>query len=141
MELGRRASTMAGTTSSARRRGAGAGGHGQGGGCCLAPWTSRSRGRRRRACCSGEVGRGTGLHPRKGRAARQGSSGRGTPWLLVSMGGRALVQTATGKEEDSVGKIAGGRHGQPTVWPSREAPRALQGEISQGRPPWERGRR
>jgi hypothetical protein len=30
------------------------------------------------------------------------------PWLLVSMGGRVLVKTATGKEEDSVGKNAGG---------------------------------
>jgi hypothetical protein len=69
---------------------------------------SRSRGRRRRAYCSGEAGRGTGFHPRKGGAARQGSLGRGTPWLLVSMGGRVLVKTATGKEEDSVGKNAGG---------------------------------
>ena len=43
----------------------------------------RSRGRRRRAYCSGEARRGTGLHPRKGGAARQGSSGRRTPWLLV----------------------------------------------------------
>jgi hypothetical protein len=32
-------------------------------------------------------------------------------------------------------------HGQPAVWPSREAPHALQGEMSQGRPPWERGQR
>jgi hypothetical protein len=93
---------------------------------------SRSRGRRRRAYCSGEAGRGTGFHPRKGGAARQGSLGRGTPWLLVSMGGRVLVKTATGKEEDSVGKNAGGAMASRRCGRAGRLPTPYRGRCHKG---------